>query len=180
MKNYRIVLIFILSFLSIEHCHSQKLSDIVSLDGYSSNVLFDNAREYILAGKSKKASRSVILDRDLNQIVSPEELLVYSTGIAKHPLGLLRYDYVIDIKNNKYRYTFDSVVYIPYKRNRYGKFVQVRGKKFVLESIINNPKFRFRKDILEYFNQFLQTEAAELNHIMKALKAQTIRRCRKE
>jgi hypothetical protein len=63
-----------------------------------------------------------------------DKFLTYSVfAFAKHESGEIRYTFTVECKNNKYRYWFNSFVFVPYEKNRYGVFVPVNGIEIPLE-----------------------------------------------
>lgn len=150
---------------------SLSLSDVVPMDGYTADALLHNADSYfsspVSTKKKKKKSKSEKeIIRDESSVAMEKSTLVYSKSIAKHPLGNVTYTYTVEVKDNKYRYIFSSMVFTPYERNRYGKFEPVSGKRYSIESILGNEKFRYRKDILHYLDGHIATEAGKLHSRM--------------
>jgi hypothetical protein len=145
-----------------------KLSNIVVVEDYSEDLLFHNAHNYLnLKEGKKKSDHHVIEDSEAHLVYIPQEIVVYSGGMTQHPIGHLQYEYRVEVKEEKYRYTFANIIYIPYSRNRYGRYVPVSGKKFPIEVVMSNPKFRNREVIIEYIDHFSKLEAEKLDLNMR-------------
>lgn len=144
------------------------LNAVVPMEGYSANVLMQNADAYFtkvperIKNKKKKKSYLDGIVREENSIAIPKEAMVYSRSVAKHPLGKIYFVYKVEVKEDKYRYSLNFVEYTPFERDRYGKFVPVPGKKFSIEEITNNQKFRYRKDILAFVNEYVEAQSSRL------------------
>ncbi|MEQ9439181.1 MAG: hypothetical protein RIG62_09030 [Cyclobacteriaceae bacterium] len=53
----------------------------------------------------------------------PQQFMVYNRSALKHPVGSITYRATIDLKDEKIRFTTDSVYFLPYVRNRYSRYV---------------------------------------------------------
>jgi len=53
----------------------------------------------------------------------------YKNKFLKSIEGNINYHATIEVKDNKYRYFFDDFVYYDYKRDRYGKYQQVKNSE---------------------------------------------------
>lgn len=95
---------------------------VVELPGYDNELLFSNAMDFIGEVKiinQKKKENNIIQDMELWSTETIGGFLVYH---LKSPVGEVRYRLLIEIKEEKYRYTTTDFIFYPYSRNRYGKF----------------------------------------------------------
>ena len=96
--------------------------DVVKSPNLGKTMLFNNALNAL--GDIKIVNQKKIEDNLSTDTISwvgttIGGFLVYH---LKSPFGEVRYSLTIEIKDERYRYTFTDFVFYPYSRNRYGKF----------------------------------------------------------
>jgi hypothetical protein len=53
----------------------------------------------------------------------PQQFMLYNRSMLKHPIGLITYRATVELKEEKLRYSADSVYFQSYSRNRYSRYV---------------------------------------------------------
>ncbi len=115
--------------------------EIVEAPAVSESQLFQNAKEF--AGQlSVRDSRKKFL------VVDEDSLSVSSRGsysvknmltIGKRIDGVVSFNVNIQVREGRYRYIINDFIFQEYAKNRYGKFMPVKGKTRPLESGITGP-----------------------------------------
>ena len=60
---------------------------------------------------------------DSSSFQFPQQFMLYNRSVLKHPVGLVTYRATVDLKEEKIRYSADSVYFQSYSRNRYSRYV---------------------------------------------------------
>ena len=104
--------------------------DVVKKDSVATDSIFKRILEWT---KFTYPTRKITIDSIERKIVTRERFLVYTNpGVLKEIHGAIRYDLAIEIKENRYRYTFTNFVFEYYKQNRDLKYAPTGATK-VLE-----------------------------------------------
>lgn len=101
-------------------------SEVVKADSIKKDSLFANASRWL----DKMQFNEKVVDSVSNKVSSVQELLVYDKGyLFKRLHGKITFSATIEVKDNKYKYTFTDFVYHYYKEDRYHKMVPTGQKK---------------------------------------------------
>jgi hypothetical protein len=84
--------------------------------------------------------------------------------VAMHEDASVGFSFVIEIKDDKYRYWLTDFIITPYERDRYANYVPVAGKNTPLE---NGPGKLSQRDYDGYLQKVLQN-AREIGTILKS------------
>jgi hypothetical protein len=104
--------------------------DVVKKDSIPSDSLFKRMEQWV---KFTYAKSKMTIDPASKRAVTRGRFLVYTNpGVLKEIHGAIRYDISIEIKENRYRYTFTNFVFEYYKQDRYYKYTPT-GKEKALE-----------------------------------------------
>ena len=80
----------------------------------------------------------------------------------------MSYHITFEAKDNRYRYIVQQFHFIPYERNRYGRFVPVKGQPSTLEKYLPQKNKAWAKNFesihakVEYMAQKLKDKALEI------------------
>ena len=101
-------------------------SEVVNAESLKKDFLFLNASTWL----DKKQFKEKIVDSASNKLIASQEFLVYDKGyLFKRIHGKITFSATIEVKDNKYKYTFTDFVYHYYKEDRYHKMVPARQTK---------------------------------------------------
>ena len=150
--------------------------EVVKAEGFSTDQLTNNMEDYLysfhgLTEKQYKKQLSkkngvVSFDSTSNAYKSKGKYVVYPGRIIKHATAEVKFELVIEIKENRYRYYFHNFIYQPYVLNRYGKYVPAPGKATKLNT------FSIGKKVLEIKEQeklaiYIEGQVETLKQAMK-------------
>jgi len=141
------------------------LSILLHVAGYSqgvfperSGVPFDavleldslNTSEQIWSGATAYAYKLPYVKRadpPKVELIETDKLLksngsfyIKTDQLGKHPAGAAYFTVHIQVKENKYRYYYHDIEFIPYERNRYSLYEPVNSKKVSYEKLVNGGK----------------------------------------
>ena len=110
-------------------------SEIVPVENASKELLFTNALNYLesLVDNHKNLKKGPYVSEDSTELYLPLAYTVYKDFPVHSPHGKIKYQFKVSVKEGRYRYVADSFVFYYLERNRYGKFVEVKGKSKSLE-----------------------------------------------
>ncbi len=104
--------------------------DVVRMDSVSADTLYKRIKQWVMFTYPKSKTT---IDSITRRIVTRERFLVYTNpGVLKEIHGAVRYDLAIELKENRYRYTFTNFVFEYYKQDRNFKY-NPTGKEKPLE-----------------------------------------------
>jgi hypothetical protein len=107
-------------------------TDIIIDSGASAQQLYVQAKNWIYK-HHKSTSKSIELDSATGKLTAKGYYLVYNKGVvSKQVHGAIRYNLMIEVKDNKYRYSFSDFVFEYYQQNRNYQYVPT-GKEKPLE-----------------------------------------------
>jgi len=107
------------------------LMEVIDAPGYTQEQLFSNANSWAQETFKKPASSR---DTTAWSIKARGSFIVHNVGsLKKHPDGAVEFEFTIEIKEAKYRYTISNYTFIPYARDRYAQFQPQKGKSMPLE-----------------------------------------------
>ena len=107
-------------------------TDIIIDSGASAQQLYVQAKNWINK-HHKSTSKSIEFDSVAGKLTAKGYYLVYSKGVvSKQVHGAIRYNVLIEVKDNKYRYSFSDFVFEYYQQNRNYQYVPT-GKEKPLE-----------------------------------------------
>ncbi len=134
-------------------------SEVISLDSTSKEGLFQRASSFFrnLAANSRGTKTKDIVTEG-SQISLPLSFKVYHEFPVKSPHGIIKYNLRIEVRQGRYRYIATDFVFHYLKRNRYGKFVEVKGKSKPLET----HSFKGQQNLWEAHKTRLNEEIASL------------------
>jgi hypothetical protein len=125
------------------------------MEGYSIRDLLQKA---VLYPHSKKISKANIYSQEepnRTQVIMNENFLIYSAGFTKHPLGKLSYTLTLEPKDQNYRFTYTNIHFLPYARNRYGRFTAVNRQQESIAAILGKSTKQsasIRKALIKHFD----------------------------
>jgi hypothetical protein len=92
--------------------------EVVSNKTFNADTLYANAKAFL---KRKKLSS---IKADKEQLVAVGKMVISKTTFkVGHPSGEVSYNFVFEIKGEKYRFWLTDFIFIPYMRDRYANFV---------------------------------------------------------
>lgn len=185
MKNIALTSSFILLYLTTigqpssyvlptDESGMVTFSKVVEVGNTSSEILFQNALSFLqtTVDDHENLKNGPFINDDRTEITLPLAYTVYNDFPIHSPHGLIKYELVVSVKDSRYRYLATGFTFHYLKRNRYGKFVEVKGKTKSLE----DPDFKgkqklwdkHRQQVAEKVQQFTQ----ELQAAMTMLPAE--------
>ena len=116
------------------------MTEVVELHGIDKDKLFLNGEKFIRQVKVLNSKKKYYkTDKENCTIRNRGSFYVYRIGSVKKGIGgAVEYDIDLEIKDGKYRYTITNFIFNEYKRNRYGKYVPIKGKFIPLEREVNS------------------------------------------
>ena len=96
--------------------------EVVDSVNYSKQQLFEYAKNFL----EKKSNKTIkISSITADSVINAEGKLLLGKNIliASRPSGEVTYNFVCELKDNKYRFWLTDFKFIPYMRDRYGNFV---------------------------------------------------------
>jgi len=144
MKNMTLLFTFSLAFqlhgisqdniIPVDEYGRYTYYDVVEATGFDSIRLLSNAESFLKYYVNKKRRNSIKKEAGLGKITGRSSFFVFKKGsLGKNVDGSIEYSITIEVKGQKYRYTLTDFYFQEYERNRYGKFVPVKGKIIPLE-----------------------------------------------
>lgn len=124
---------------------------VVEIEDASKELLFTNAYNYLesVVKNHKNLKIDPQSNEDSTEVYLPLEYTVYSDFPIHSPHGTISYLFKVSVKDGKYRYTASNFIFNYLKRNRYGRFVKVKGKFKPLEE----PYFKGNQKLWEKHKQ---------------------------
>jgi len=110
-------------------------SEVVQVEETSKEFLFTSAWNYLqsLVDNHKILKKGPYINEDSTEVYLPLAYTVYRDFPVHSPHGVIRYQLTVSVKDGRYRYMATDFVFHYLERNRYGKFVEVKGKSKPLE-----------------------------------------------
>lgn len=176
MKTIKLTLILLLPYLSGISQVSTSLptnelgqitfSEVVTVENTSKEVLFTNALNYLQATVDdyKNLKTDPIINEDRTEVTLPLAYTVYYDFPVHSPHGIIKYNFTVSVKDSRYRYVATAFTFHYLKRNRYGKFVEVKGKSKELEE----PVFKGRQQLWEEHKEQVAVKVDQFAQELKA------------
>ena len=146
-------------------------SEVVNVEGLNADQLVENVLDFF-ENNHQNRKRGKMRYR---KIETPEagltyagSFILYKKSLGKVPEGKVSYHITFEAKDSRYRYIIRQFHFIPYKRNRYGRFVPVRGQPLPLESYLPQQEntwsrnFTFIDSRIEHITQKLKDQVQEI------------------
>lgn len=110
-------------------------SEVVQVEDTSKEFLFTNVLNYLcsLVDNHKNLKKGPYINDDSTEVYLPLAYTVYRDFPVHSPHGVIRYQFTVSVKDGRYRYIATDFVFHYLERNRYGKFVEIKGKSKPLE-----------------------------------------------
>ncbi len=110
-------------------------SEVVQVEEAGKELLLTNAFNYLLSlvDNHKNLKKGPFINEDSTEIHLPLAYTVYRDFPVHSPHGVIKYEFTVSVKDGRYRYVATNFVFHYLERNRYGKFVEVKGKSKPLE-----------------------------------------------
>jgi hypothetical protein len=142
-------------------------AEVLQVEGPSKTDLFNNAFNYLqsLVDNHKNLKKGPFVNNDSTEITLPLAFTVYRDFPIHSPDGLIKYNLIVSIKDGRYRYLASGFTYHYLERNRYGRFVEVKGKSKALEE-------PFYKGSQKLWEEHKQQTAEKVTEVVGALKAE--------
>lgn len=150
--------------------------EVVKTENFSAEQLANNIKDHLrnFHGFTEKQYKKQLLkkngvisfDSTGNAYKSKGKYVVYPGKIIKHATAEVKFEFVVEIKENRYRYYFHNFIYQPYVLNRYGKYVAAPGKATQLNTFV------LSKGLLELKEQeklatYIERQVETLKQAMK-------------
>jgi len=141
-------------------------SEVIPVEGASKSDLLTNATNYMqtLVDDHKKLKKGPYVSEDNSEVMLPLAFTVYRDFPIHSPHGLIKYNLTVSAKEGRYRYVATNFTFHYLERNRYGRFVEVKGKSKVLE----DPVFKGSQKLWEQHKQQTAEKMAEVTERLKA------------
>ncbi|MDF9797980.1 hypothetical protein OKW21_003243 [Catalinimonas alkaloidigena] len=108
-------------------------SEVITVEEAEKNDLF------ALAVESFSKENKVRKDKENKTIRVSRSYTFHEKGIlSRTPYAEINYQLFLEFKDNRYRYQLKDFDFLPYARNRYGKYETVERKRKSLENVIQN------------------------------------------
>jgi Domain of unknown function (DUF4468) with TBP-like fold len=126
------ILLGILAFFSVKLSAQQKqfskndngkfiYYQVVDSQLVSKDSLLQRARSFVNLVYKKSMKPESITD---SSVLAKGTMVIDKTIlVAGHPSGEVSYNFVFEVRQNKYRFWLTDMLFIPYQRDRYGNFV---------------------------------------------------------
>jgi len=143
-------------------------SNVVNVENTSKEILFLNTLNYLQAvvNDQRNLKAHPIFNEDSTEITLPLTYTVYHDFPIHSPHGLIKYQFTVAVKDSRYRYVATGFTFHYLKRNRYGKFVEVKGKSKPLEEPVFKGKQKlwdqYKEELPEKTDQFVQELQAQI------------------
>ena len=126
-------------------------SEVVQVKEAGIEILLANAFSYLhsLVDHRKNLKNGPYINEDSTEIYLPLVYTVYRDFPVHSPHGVIKYQFTVSVKDGRYRYLATNFVFHYLKRNRYGKFVEVKGKSKPLEE----PFFKGSQKLWDHHKQ---------------------------
>jgi len=93
--------------------------EVVSDKPFNADTLYVNAAAFL---KRKKLSA---IKSDQGQLTAQGKMIISKTAFkVGHPSGEVSYNFVFEVKGEKYRFWLTDFLFFPYERDRYANFVR--------------------------------------------------------
>ncbi len=154
------------SVLPVDETGFITFTEVVPVKGASEEVLFNNALSYLqsLVDDHKKLKKGPYVNEDSTEVYLPLAFTVYHDFPVHSPHGLIKYQLTVSVKDGRYRYLATGFTFHYLERNRYGRFVEVKGKSKPLE----NPVFKGNQKLWEQHKQQTADKLAQVTEMLKA------------
>ena len=141
-------------------------TEVVNVEGVSKETLFTNAYNHLqsLVDDHKKLKQGPYINEDSTEVNLPLVFTVYRDFPIHSPHGLIKYNLSISVKDGRYRYLATNFVFHYLERNRYGKFVEVKGKSKYLE----DPVYKGSLKLWEAHKQSAAEKVAQVTEMLRA------------
>ena len=158
MKHLTISLVLLLADLSmigqlnaslpVNEFGQITFTEVIQTEGVSKDVLFTNALNSLqaLVDDHKILKKGPYVNEDSTEVYLPLAFTVYRDFPVHSPHGLIKYNLTVTVKEGRYRYVATNFVFHYLERNRYGRFVEVKGKSKSMEDpVIKGSQKLWRK-----------------------------------
>ena len=110
--------------LSSSQLNETYFQQVVPMTAFSLSQLQDYTKQYLKSEEYTSVDDAILVaNADSTMFQYPQQFMLYNRSVLKHPLGLVSYQATIDLKEEKFRYSADSVYVQNYIRNRYSRYV---------------------------------------------------------
>ena len=142
-------------------------SQVVKVEEVSKELLSSNVYAFLesLVDKHKKLKKGPYVNEDSTEITLPLAYTVYKDFPVHSPHGVIKYQFTVSVKEGRYRYIATNFVFHYLERNRYGRFVEVKGKSKPLET----PYFKGSQKL---WDQHKLNTAEKVNTLAENLQAE--------
>ncbi|HYG40146.1 MAG TPA: hypothetical protein VD908_16070 [Cytophagales bacterium] len=163
MEKFGVVIFFfvIMAFTSFsQEIPGFVFSEVIVVDSLDSGNLLKTGKEWVVENGFTSIDTS-----GLNEVKAENSFFVYQKGlISKQVHGKISYTFLLEVKNNKYKYTFSEFTFHYYKQNRNYE-MKPTGK----EKSLNDPtakgwqktwvqhKYSTKKDILLFIQSLKES-----------------------
>jgi hypothetical protein len=129
------------------------------------DTLYKRAMSFLKKAYPKDRLKAGKADKESGKLYASGGVLVSKKSlVAMHEDASVGFNFIIEIKDGKYRYWFTDFVITPYERDRYANFVAVAGKDVPLE---NGPVKLSDEDYKGYMKKVL-VNCREIGAILKS------------
>jgi hypothetical protein len=137
--------------------------EVVAVNDLDQELLTSRIKQFL----SLKKLEGLAQDKD--QTTAFGKFIITKTAfVLNHPSGEVRYNFVYEIKDQKYRFWLTNFVFIPYVRDRYANFVPATTKGTALESTVDKINSKAWNEYLDITAVQAKSFAVELKEYLAA------------
>ncbi|GJM27659.1 MAG: hypothetical protein DHS20C17_02940 [Cyclobacteriaceae bacterium] len=154
------------SLLPVDDFGTITFSEVIQAEATSKEDLFNNAYNYLqsLVDNHKELKKDPLVNEDRSEINLPLAFTVYRDFPVHSPHGIIKYNLTVSVKEGRYRYLATNFVFHYLERNRYGRFVEVKGKSKALE----DPVYKGSQNLWDQHKQQTGEKVAVMVETLKA------------
>lgn len=116
-----VVLVIFLVSVQLNQSYFQR---VVPMTAFSLSQLKSYTNQHFQSeGYTQSEDSTLIVGADSASFQYPQQFMLYNRSALKHPVGLLMYQATVELKEEKIRYSADSIFVQNYIRNRYSRYV---------------------------------------------------------
>ncbi|WPP50318.1 hypothetical protein [Catalinimonas niigatensis] len=139
-------------------------ADVVEKEEQNQQALYALAVQEFSKGKKNKIRKN----EDDKTISLSKSFTLFEKGIlSRIPYSEIQYQLLMEFKDGRYRYQYKDFAFLPYERNRYGKYEVVQRKRKSLEDVIQNDQVWSK-----YNEEFANRIQAEIEDIIRKMNVQ--------
>ncbi|ELR71886.1 hypothetical protein C900_02261 [Fulvivirga imtechensis AK7] len=133
---------------------------IIACKGYDKATIYHEIVDYFKTHNISELKLDCV-----NQISGSGKLRIYNKliGSIKNPAGEVAFDFIVDVKDEKFRYTMHNIWFTAIERDRYGRFEKSQDEPVP----VDNEHFKFKSALLRKIEKQVQ---AHMDEVLWAIK----------